>query len=83
MGKTLTLANQLLSMLFNGEYKLLPYIINENEFRIPFIGNGMTVDDVSSGSTSQVCMIGMIMNLVLLISAYKYFKCEPSSNDKS
>lgn len=69
MGKTLTLANQLLSMLFNGEYKLLPYIINENEFRIPFVGNGMTVDDVSSGSTSQVCMIGMIMNLVLLFQA--------------
>lgn len=69
MGKTLTLANQLLSMLFNGEYKLLPYIINENEFRIPFIGNGMAVDDVSSGSTSQVCMIGMIMNLVLLFQA--------------
>lgn len=69
MGKTLSLANQLLGMLFNGEYKLLPYIINENEFRIPFIGNGMTVDDISSGSTSQICMIGMIMNLVLLFQA--------------
>lgn len=69
MGKTLSLANQLLSMLFNGEYQLLPYIINENEFRIPFIGNGMGVDDISSGSTSQVCMIGMIMNLVLLFQA--------------
>lgn len=69
MGKTLTLANQLLSMLFNSEYKLLPYIINENEFRIPFIGNGMTVDDISFGSTSQICMIGMIMNLVLLFQA--------------
>ena len=69
MGKTLSLANQLLGMLFNGEYQLLPYIINENEFRIPFIGNGMGVDDISSGSTSQICMIGMIMNLVLLFQA--------------
>ena len=73
MGKTLTLANQLLGMLFNGEYKLLPYIINENEFRIPFVGNGMTVDDISSGSTSQICMIGMIMNLVLLFQASTKF----------
>ena len=69
MGKTLSMANQLLGMLFNGEYQLLPYIINENEFRIPFIGNGMSVDDISSGSTSQICMIGMIMNLVLLFQA--------------
>ena len=69
MGKTLTLANQLLAMLFSGEYKLLPYIINENEFRIPFIGNGLVVDDISSGSTSQICMIGMIMNLVILFQA--------------
>lgn len=69
MGKTLTMANQLLGMLFGGEYFLLPYVINENEFRIPFQGSGMTVDDISSGSTSQVCMIGMIMNLVLLSQA--------------
>lgn len=69
MGKTLSIANELLSMLFNGEYKLLPYIINENEFRIPFIGNGLMVDDISKGSNSQMCMIGTIMNLVLLYQA--------------
>ena len=33
----------------------------------------MTVDDISSGSTSQVCMMGMIINLVLSsISSGKY-----------
>lgn len=65
MDKTLDMVNQILGMLFNGEYQILQYIINEDEFRIPFIGNGMTVDDISSGSTSQVCMMGMIINLVL------------------
>lgn len=69
MGKTLTMANELLSMMFGGEYKLLPYVINENEFRIPFVGNGLPVDDISSGSTSQLCIIGTIMNLVLLYQA--------------
>lgn len=69
MGKTLIMANQLLGMLFGGEYQLLPYVINENEFRIPFVGSGMNIDDISSGSTSQICMIGMIMNLVLLFQA--------------
>ena len=50
MDKTLSLANQLLSMLFNGEIELLPYIINENEFRIPTKSNitNLVTDDVSN-----------------------------------
>jgi hypothetical protein len=69
MNKTLEMANQLLSMIFQGQYKLLDYVINQDEFRIPFIGNGLVVDDISSGSTSQVCIMGMIINLVLLNQA--------------
>ena len=65
MSETLELANQLLSMIFAGQYKLMKYIINNDEFRMPFIGNGLPVDDISSGSTSQVCIMGMIINLVL------------------
>ena len=68
MDNTLAKVNQLLGMIFNGQYQILQYIINENEFRIPFIGNGMTVDDISDGSTSQVCIMGMIINLVLFTS---------------
>jgi len=66
MNKTLELSNQILSMLFNNEYRLLDFVINSNEFRIPFIGNGLPVDDISNGSSSQVCMMSMIINLVLL-----------------
>jgi DNA repair exonuclease SbcCD ATPase subunit len=69
MEKTLQLSNQILSMLFGGEYQLADFIINENEFRIPFIGNGLNVDDISSGSNSQICMMGMVINLVLLHQA--------------
>ena len=69
MSRTLELANQLLSMIFQGQYQLLPYIINDNEFRMPFIGNGLTVDDISNGSQSQVAVMGMIINLVLLHQA--------------
>ena len=65
MSETLTLANQLLSLLFCGEYRLLKYIINGDEFRLPFIGTGIEVDDVSNGSGSQVAMMGMIINFVL------------------
>ena len=66
MSKTKDLTNQVLSMLFNGNYQLLDFIINESEFRIPFVGEGLPVDDISSGSSSQICMMSMIINLVLL-----------------
>jgi hypothetical protein len=66
MNKTLELSNQVLGMLFGGEYKLLDFIINQDEFRIPFIGSGLPVDDISSGSASQICIMGMAINLVLL-----------------
>ena len=65
MSKTLDLSNQLLSMIFNGKYKLLPYSIKDGEFRMPFLSNGLIVDDVSSGSRSQICMMGMIISLVM------------------
>lgn len=66
MSKTLELSNDILKMLFDGQYMLTDFVINEKEFRIPFLNNGMIVDDISNGSMSQVCMMGMIINLVLL-----------------
>ena len=66
MNQTLELSNQILSLLFNNEYRLLDFVINSSEFRIPFIGSGLPVDDISNGSSSQVCMMSMIINLVLL-----------------
>lgn len=73
MSKTLEISNQVLSMLFGGEYQLMDFIINESEFRIPFIGSGLPVDDISSGSASQIAMMGMIINLVLLHQASTKF----------
>lgn len=73
MSKTLELANQLLSMIFGGQFQLLDYVINQDEFRIPFTGRGLIVDDISSGSTSQICIMGMIINLVLLHQASSKF----------
>lgn len=73
MSKTLTLSNQILQMLFGGEYQLLDFVINQSEFRIPFVGSGLPVDDISNGSASQVCMMSMIINLVLLHQASTKF----------
>ena len=67
MDKTLSLANQLLGMLFSGDIELLPYIINENEFRIPVKSNitNLVSNDVSYCSTSEKSMIAMIMSFAL------------------
>ncbi len=73
MSKTLELANQLLAMIFGGQFQLADYVINQDEFRIPFTGRGLMVDDISSGSTSQICIMGMIINLVLLHQASSKF----------
>ena len=66
MSKTKDLTNQVLGMLFGGNYQLTDFVINDSEFRIPFVGEGLPVDDISSGSSSQICMMSMIINLVLL-----------------
>jgi DNA repair exonuclease SbcCD ATPase subunit len=60
-------------MLFGGEYQLLDFIINDKEFRIPFVGSGLPVDDISNGSASQVDIMGMAINLVLLYQASTHY----------
>lgn len=59
-------ANQLLSLLFEGEFVLQPFIINESEFRIPCIGSGLMHYDISSMSTAQKSMISMILSFSIL-----------------
>ena len=73
MNKIIAIANDLLSLLFEGEFTLQPFVINENEFRIPCIGSGLMHDDISSMSTAQRCMISMILSFSLLYqSSTKY-----------
>jgi len=66
MNKILALSNELLSMLFGGEFLLQPFIVNESEFRIPCIGNGLSHDDISSMSMAQKSMISLIISFALL-----------------
>ena len=73
MNKIIYTANDLLSLLFEGEFVLQPFVINENEFRIPCLGSGLLHDDISSMSTAQKCMISMIISFSILYqSATKY-----------
>lgn len=73
MNKIIDLSNQMLACLFNGEYRLLPFVITADEFRIPCQGNGLLNDDISSMSTAQKSMISMIVSFALLYqSSSKY-----------
>ena len=66
MNKILSTANELLGMLFGGEFVLQPFIVNESEFKIPCLGDGLMHDDISSMSTAQKSMISMIISFALL-----------------
>jgi DNA repair exonuclease SbcCD ATPase subunit len=67
MNKILSLANELLSLMFNGELEILPFIINEREFRIPCCSaGGLPSDDITSMSNSQICIISMAIQFALL-----------------
>ena len=66
MSNMINLANNLLAMLFDGEYFIEPFIINEKEFRIPCRGSGAINDDITSMSTGQISMISMVLSFVML-----------------
>lgn len=69
MGKIIQVANNLLSMFFGGQFRILPFIINETEFRIPCAGEGIINDDISSMSSAQIAMISMILSFSFLYSS--------------
>ena len=45
---------------------LQPFIVNDNEFRIPILGDGLLHDDISSMSSAQKALISMIISFSLL-----------------
>ena len=73
MGKIIQVANNLLQMFFNGQFTIMPFVINESEFRIPCAGEGVMNDDISSMSSAQIAMISMILSFSFLYnSSSKY-----------
>ena len=69
MNNILNNANELLCTLFDGEFILQPFIIDENEFKIPCVGSGLPHDDVSSMSSAQRSMISTIIQASMLMAS--------------
>lgn len=74
MNKILGISNQLLSMFFGGQFVMQPFVINDKEFRMPVLGSGIMNDDISSMSTSQKCIMAMIISFALLSNASSIYK---------
>lgn len=66
MNQTIKIANELLGYLFGGTLSLYTPIVDQNNFRIPFTNGVKEIPDISMGSTSQKCMIGMALGCALL-----------------
>lgn len=67
MTQTIKIANELLAYLFNGQLTLLLPEVNSDEFYLPFSWiTRNKIQDISLGSTSQKCMIGMVLAFALM-----------------
>jgi DNA repair exonuclease SbcCD ATPase subunit len=66
MNKILSIANDLLGLMFGGEIEILPFVINEKEFKIPCSVAGLKTDDITSMSNSQICMVSTVIQFSLL-----------------
>lgn len=67
MNKIMDKANNLIINLFDSQFALLPFIINESEFRIPVaVNNGINHPDITNMSSAQVALLSMIISISLL-----------------
>lgn len=63
--------NELLSLVYGETLELENFIINENEFRIPYSKNGLIVDDVIRASQGETSFISLALSLSLIEQSVK------------
>ena len=67
LSKILEKANWMLTGLFGGVFNILPFVITEDEFRIPIaVQGGLNHDDITSMSSAQIALISMIISISML-----------------
>ena len=79
LNSTLTIANDLLNLVFDGKYCLAPFVIDENDFKIPCMGNSIMNDDIASMSGGEIAIISMIISFSILhqsATQYNIFKLD-------
>ena len=61
--------NNLLDTIYNGELQIEGFMIDENEFRIPFVKSGIKVPDISFASQGESSFISIVLSLSLIIQS--------------
>lgn len=62
--------NDLISDVFGDSIEVLDFIINENEFRIPYSINGSQVEDIAKASQGQKAIISLALSFALIRQAH-------------
>ena len=61
--------NNLLDTIYNGELQIEGFLIDENEFRIPFNKSGIRVPDIVMASQGESSFISIVLSLSLIIQS--------------
>jgi DNA repair exonuclease SbcCD ATPase subunit len=68
---TRMMVNQLLDTVYNGDLEVQEFIINDKEFRIPYIKNGLLIDDVVKCSLGEESFVSMALSFALIEQSVK------------
>ena len=61
--------NSLLDTIYGGELQIEGFMIDENEFRIPFIKSGTRIPDIVMASQGESSFISIVLSLSLIIQS--------------
>ncbi len=61
--------NNLLDTIYDGELQIEGFLIDENEFRIPFVKSGVRVPDIVMASQGESSFISIVLSLSLIIQS--------------
>jgi DNA repair exonuclease SbcCD ATPase subunit len=75
MHQALQISNRLLNVMYDGEIELLPPIIDETSFTLPFRCGINTSDDIKTGSQSESTLLSLAlsMSLASMLTHYNVF----------
>ena len=64
--KTLNIVNELLGKVYDGDLELEPFVVNDSEFRIPYVKNGITIPDVERCSQGEESWVSLALSFALV-----------------
>jgi DNA repair exonuclease SbcCD ATPase subunit len=75
MHQALQISNRLLNVMYDGEIELLPPVIDETSFTLPFRCGINTSDDIKTGSQSESTLLSLAlsMSLASMLTHYNVF----------